>query len=62
MGKGPSFFVWFIFKFVVLRKIEPKVFLDDNLELETFRCLISLSLGNQYHVVPSRWMDVAVTL
>ena len=62
MGKGPKFFVWFIFKFVVLRKIEPKVFLDDSLELETFHCLICLSLGNQYHVVPFRWMDVAVTL
>ena len=61
-GKGPNFFVWFIFKFVVLRKIEPKLFLDDSLELETFHCLICLSLGNQYHVVASRWMDLAVTL
>ena len=54
MGKGPNFFVWFIFMFVVFRKIEPKLFLVDSLEFETFHCLICLSLGNQYHVIPSR--------
>ena len=62
LGKGPNFFVWFIFMFVVFRKIEPKLFLVDNLEFGTFHCLICLSLGNQYHVVPSRWMDVSSTL
>ena len=34
----------FIFMFVVLR-IEPKVFLVDGLELETFHSLTCLSLG-----------------
>ena len=36
----------FIFMFVVLRNIEPKVFLVDNLELETFHRVTFLSLGN----------------
>ena len=52
--KPPLGPIFYFFKFVVLRKIERKVFLDDSLELETFHCLICLSLGNQYHVVPSR--------
>ena len=36
----------FIFMFVVLRNIVPKVFLVDSLELETFHHLTCLSLGN----------------
>ena len=36
----------FIFMFVVLRNIEPKVFHVDSWELETFHHLTCLSLGN----------------
>ena len=36
----------FIFKFAALRNMEPKVFLVDSLELETFHHLTCLSLGN----------------
>ena len=36
----------FIFMFAVIRNIEPKVFLVDNLELLTFHRLTCLSLGN----------------
>ena len=36
----------FIFIFVVLKNIEPKVFLIDSLELITFHRLTCMSLGN----------------
>ena len=50
----------FIFMFAVLKNIEPKVFLVDNLELETFHRLTCLSLETDvmmFHL--GEWMWVS---